>query len=74
MLFIVGCKIIAMRNLNLDKKLPIDEFIGEKKKDKIGVYRIINGIKVYQLEEKDQKDIEMNIILNRLRAGGIYID
>lgn len=58
-----------MRNSDLDKILPIDEKIGELLMDEIGNYRIINGKKIYQIEEKTQEDKDSNLIINRVIAS-----
>jgi hypothetical protein len=61
-----------MRNENLDKKLPIDEKIGEKQTDENGrQFVMINGRKIYEIEEKTQHDKDMNLIINRFRASGM---
>ena len=60
-----------MRNECLDKKLPIDEKIGELFSDEHGNYRVINGKKIYQIKEETQRDIDMNLIINRVRASGM---
>lgn len=62
-----------MRNEDLDKKLPIDENIGELQTDENGEYRIINNEKVYQIKEENQHDKDMNLIINRYRASGMTI-
>ena len=49
----------------LDKKLPIDEKIGELK-NKV---RIVNGKEITQIEEKTQSDIDTNLAINRWRAS-----
>jgi len=67
-----------MRNPDLDKALPEDSGIGELKKDKRGNYRMIDGKKIYQIEEDTQHAIDMNLIINRVRASGMtpseYLD
>ena len=61
-----------MRNQNLDKKLPIDEKISELMIDENNrEYRLVNGRKIYQIEEKSQSDIDKNLIINRVRASGM---
>lgn len=57
-----------MRNSNLDKRFDIDNEISEMLFDTEGYYRIINGQKVGQIEEKTQQDKDMNLIINRKRA------
>lgn len=61
----------SLRHKDLDVKLPIDEKIGELKSDESGNYRMINGKKSYQIEEKTQKDKDMNLIINRVNASGM---
>lgn len=58
-----------MRNQNLDNKLAIDENIGELLTDQDGEYRMINGIKIYQIKEETQKDRDTNLVINRYRAS-----
>ena len=61
-----------MRNENLDKKLPIDQKISELMIDENNrEYRIVNGKKIYQIEENSQSDIDKNLIINRVRASGM---
>jgi len=60
-----------MRNEVLDKVLPIDDLIGELLTDNCGDYRWIKGVKVYQIKELTQRDIDANLFLNRSRASGI---
>lgn len=60
-----------MRNNDLDKKLSIDNKIGELKSDKNGQYRIIKGKKIYQIKEKTQADKDFNLLINRCRVLGI---
>lgn len=57
-----------MRNPNLDKHFDIDNEISEMFLDEQGYYRIVNGQKVGQIEERSQNDIDMNLIINRKRA------
>ncbi len=56
-----------MRHQDLDKVLPIDKKIGKIQFDEKGAFRIINDKKIYQIEEKTQRDIDMNLIINRYR-------
>lgn len=60
-----------MRNKDLDKKLPIDENIGELLNDENGEYRMVNCKKIYQIKEKTQHDKDINLIINRVRASGM---
>ncbi len=60
-----------MKNENLNKRLPIDEEIGELFSDKNGEYRVVNGKKIYQIKEESQHDRDMNLIINRVRASGM---
>lgn len=62
-----------LRNEDLDRQLPIDEKIGELLTDENGEYRTINGKKIYQIKEKTQDDIDMNLIINRVRASGLRL-
>lgn len=54
-----------MRNTDLDKKLPIDEKIGELKNN----IRIVNGKEISQIKEKTQADRDINLAINRWRAS-----
>jgi len=60
-----------MRNEDLDKKLPIDENIGDLLTDENGEYRMVNGKKIYQIKEETQHDKDINLIMNRVRASGM---
>jgi hypothetical protein len=60
-----------MRNEDLDKKLPIDENIGELLTDENGEYRMVNSEKIYQIKEETQHDKDMNLIINRVRSSGM---
>ena len=57
----------------LDNEQPEDKLIGKLEKDEeTGCsYRMVNGRKIWQLEEKDQHHIDMNVIINRCRASGL---
>lgn len=57
------------RNEDLDKKLPVDEQIGGLLTDENGSYRMVNNVKIYQIEEKTQADKDLNLIINRYRAS-----
>lgn len=56
-----------MRNPDLDKKFAIDSQIGELQFEEDRFYRLIDGVKVFQLEEKTQENKDLNLILNRER-------
>lgn len=62
-----------MRNNNyLDNEIPEDKEIGELKTDKNGrQFRIVNGKKIYQIEEKNKDDEDLNLIINRVRVSGM---
>ena len=61
-----------MRNENLDKKLTKKKKISELMIDEDNrEYRIVNGKKIYQIEENSQSDIDKNLIINRVRASGM---
>ena len=53
------------------EKEDLDKKISESYVDEIGAYRMINGQKIYQIEEKTQKDIDLNLAINRVRASGM---
>lgn len=58
-----------MRNPDLDKVLPIDSLRGEKQKDKDGrTFRMVNGKKIYQIQEKTQADKDLNLVIDRWRC------
>lgn len=60
-----------MRNSEyLDNERPEDKLISELMFDDEGSYRMVNGVKVYQIEEKTQHDIDLNLIINRYRITG----
>jgi len=48
-----------------------DEKIGEKLQDEKGEYRMINGEKIYQIEENSESDRKINEAINRVRASGM---
>ena len=58
-------------NKFLDNPALEDDEIGELKEDKNGKFRIVNGKKVYQIEEKTQSDKDLNLVINRVRASGL---
>jgi len=61
-----------MRNEDLDKVLPEDSQIGELLFDESGRgYKIIDGKNIYQIEERNQEDRDLNLIINRVRASGL---
>ncbi len=62
-----------MRNTEfLDNEQPEDSRIGELTTDENGrQYRMVDGKKIYQIEEKTQYDKDMNSIINRVRASGM---
>jgi len=62
-----------MRNNEfLDSTQPEDTKIETLKTDQDGrAYRMVNGKKIYQIEEKTQKDKDRNLIINRVRASGM---
>lgn len=60
-----------MRCPDLDRKIYLDNNIGKMKEDHRGKFRIINGKKIYQIEELSQGDRDMNLIINRVRASGM---
>jgi len=47
-----------------------DSKIGDKQTDEHGEYRIVNGDKIYQIEEKTPEDKKLNEVINRVRASG----
>ena len=60
-----------MRNSKyLDNEMSEDTEIGKLQTDKHGTYRMVNGKKIYQIEEKNQADKDLNLIINRYRACG----
>jgi len=60
------------RNENfLDNPTPEDDKIGELLSDESGQYRIVNGKRIGQIEEKTQEDADLNRIINRVRASGM---
>ena len=62
-----------MRNSEfLDNEIPEDSKIESLQTDEDGrQYRIVDGKKIYQIEEKTQHDKDMNTIINRVRASGM---
>ena len=62
-----------MRNSDyLDTKMPEDSKIGFLQTDEDGRQcRMVDGKKIYQIEEKTQHDKDMNTIINRVRASGM---
>ncbi len=61
-----------MRNNEfLDNKIPEDKLIGEIFYKDSKPYRMIDGKKIKQIEEKTQSDKDMNLIINRVRASGM---
>jgi hypothetical protein len=69
---VLGVVKFKMRNTEyLDKTRPEDTGIGELQRDADGTpFRMINGSKIIQIEEKTQKDKDMNLIINRMRSFG----
>jgi len=61
----------SLRHKDLDINLQIDEKIGDLLTDENGNYRMINGKKSYQIEEKTPQDKDMNLIINRVKASGM---
>ena len=61
-----------MRNSEyLDNEQPEDKYISDMMFDEEdNPYRIVNGVKVIQLEEKIQHDIDLNLTTNRHRITG----
>lgn len=55
-----------LKNLSRNKHL-----IGELKKDKNGEYRIVNGKRIGQIEEKTQGDIDCNMAINLWRMRNV---
>jgi hypothetical protein len=56
---------------NIKGSHPLDELIGDLSRDEDGrTFRMINGRKIYQIEERSQKEVEMNRIINLVRASG----
>lgn len=63
-----------MRNKDLDKVLPEDSKIGELQTDEHGrPYRMVNGRKIGQIEERTPHDVELQKTMNRVRASGMSI-
>ena len=62
-----------MRNSEyLDNEMPEDSKIESLQTDEDGrQYRMVDGKKIYQIEEKTQHDKDMNSIINRVRASGM---
>lgn len=62
-----------MRNSeHLDKHVPEDDNISELMVDENGrEFRIVNGKKIYQIEEKTQSDKDHNLSINRMRTSGM---
>lgn len=59
----------------LDNPHPDDIKIGKLQRDEDGrPFRIINGKKQYQKEEKTQRDKDQNLIKNRWRASGLSLE
>lgn len=40
-----------MRNPELDKKIDLDDKVSELKTDEVGSFRMVNGKKIYQIDE-----------------------
>ncbi len=60
-----------MRNSEfLDNPKPEDENIGELLYENGRPFRIINGEKIYQLEETEENK-DLQICINRVRASGL---
>jgi len=62
-----------MRNPDLDRKLPEDDLISELHFENGRGYRIVDGKKVYQIEEKTKGDEDLNLIINRYRCSGMRL-
>lgn len=61
-----------MRNTDfLDNEIPEDNLIGELKSDENGNFRMVNGRKIYQIDEKTQQDKDLQLTINRVRASGL---
>ncbi len=62
-----------MRNSEfLDNKTSEDRKIGEKSNNKEGrIVRVVDGKEIVQIEEKTQSDVDMNLIINRVRSSGM---
>ncbi len=48
--------------------------IGEKQKDQQGTFRMVNGKKIYQIEEKRLRDVRQNRVINLYRESGLTYD
>ena len=46
-----------------------DAKIGKAQKDEFGTYKMINGKKIYQIEERTKDDKDTNDAINRWRAS-----
>ena len=68
---VIECERLAARINDVKQRLAEDEMIGELITDDIGQYRMVNGKKIYQIEEKTQDDIDKNLVINRARASGM---
>lgn len=61
-----------MRNTDfLDNEMPEDKLIGELQSDENGNFRMVNGRKIYQIDEKTQQDKDLQLTMNRVRASGL---
>ena len=59
----------------LDNSIQYDSKIGEIQIDNNGrYYRIINGNRIYQIEEKTQRDKDQNLMINRWRASELSLE
>ena len=56
---------------NSDNEMPEDSKISELKTDEKGDYRMVDGKKIYQIKEESQKDKDINLAINRVRASGM---
>lgn len=55
-------------DLSVKQKIEVNRKIGELEKDSNGYFRMIDGKKIYQIEEKNFEDQELNLIINRERV------
>lgn len=56
-----------------DKDKLLDSKIGELQHDANGSYRLVNGRRIGQIEERTQEDIRLQKTMNRVRASGMSI-
>jgi len=62
---------VTIQRLIVDSTMIVSIETDTALTDENGNYRMINGKKSYQIEEKTPQDKDMNLIINRVKASGM---